>query len=135
VRALIIGEAGEAVKAVWGDALSAPGPVYGGGSGGQFRMDPGELQKVIGMWEDELKKIVEDGVAINELTNILKLAPGGDPASGSYASTVTQSIASLQTQNDSMRTYAQDYIKKLKDAQAKTVTTDQGMAHPFTQAT
>ena len=34
-----------------------------------------------------------------------------------------------------MRKYVQDYIKKLKEAQTKTVATDQGMSETFGQAT
>ncbi|MEV4050526.1 hypothetical protein AB0J55_05000 [Amycolatopsis sp. NPDC049688] len=129
---MIIGEAGAAAQALWGDVLDNSGRVYGGGGkGGRFQMDPEELSSVIGQWEDLLDKIVEDGDKIHSLVFTPKLAPGEDSASGSFASTSGDSIAALQRQNDSMRKYAQEYIKKLKAAQTKTVATDQGMSDTF----
>jgi hypothetical protein len=133
VRGVIIGEAGQAVQAVWGgDILGDSGRVYGGGGGGggQFQMDPEELASVIGLWEAELDKIVEDGDRIQNIIVMLE-APGQDSVSGGYVSTSMDSLASLQMQNDSMRKYVQEYVKKLKEAQSKTVVTDQGMADPF----
>ncbi|MGW4062493.1 hypothetical protein ACWEGE_29710 [Amycolatopsis sp. NPDC004747] len=130
---MIIGEAGQAVQAVWGGAiLGEGGRVYGGGGGGggRFEMDPEELASVIGQWEAELDKIVDDGERIQNIMFMLE-APGKDSVSGGYVSTSMDSLAALQTQNDSMRKYVQGYIKKLKEAQTKTVATDQGMADPF----
>ncbi|MEV7095182.1 hypothetical protein AB0M80_20310 [Amycolatopsis sp. NPDC051045] len=134
---MIIGEAGQAVQAVWGgDILGERGRVYGGGGGGggRFEMDPEELASVIGQWEAELEKIVDDARTIEGLA-IAAVAPGQDPASSGYASTTYDSITSLQAQNDSMRKYVQNYIKKLKEAQTKTVATDQGLSETFGQAT
>ncbi|HET6704225.1 hypothetical protein [Amycolatopsis sp.] len=112
---MIIGEAGAAARALWGDVFDTPGRVYGGGGkGGQFKMDPEELSAVIGQWEDLLDKIVDDGDKIRSLRFADRVAPGQDPASDSYASTTGDSISALQRQNDSMRKYAQAYIKKLK---------------------
>ncbi len=129
---MIIGEAGAAAQALWGDVFDTPGRVYGGGGkGGQFKMDPEELSTVIGQWEDLVDKIVGDGEKIRELAALSGMAPGKDPASGSFASTSTDSIVALLTQNDSMRKYAQDYIKKLKAAQSKTVVTDQDLSGTF----
>ena len=129
---MIIGEAGQAARALWGDLLDkGPGRVYGGGKGGQFKMDPQELAALIGQWEDVLDKMVEDGRKIEAVVYITQLAPGKDPASGGYASTTGDSIAALQRQNDSMRKYAQEYIRKLKEAQSKTVATDQGLSGTF----
>ncbi len=130
---VIIGEAGQAVQAVWGgDILGERGRVYGGGGGGggQFKMDPEELASVIGLWEDELDKIVKDKERIRSIIDLIE-APGKDSVSGGYASTTTDSLAALQMQNDSMLKYVQSYLKKLKEAQTKTVATDQGMADPF----
>ncbi|MGW4521979.1 hypothetical protein [Amycolatopsis sp. NPDC004378] len=134
---MIIGEAGQAVQAVWGgDILGERGRVYGGGGGGggEFKMDPEELASVIGLWEAELDKIVDDARTIQTLM-FASLAPGEDSASASYGSAANTSITSLQEQNDSMRKYVQGYIKKLKEAQTKTVATDQGMSETFGQAT
>jgi hypothetical protein len=132
VRVVIIGEAGQAAQALWGDAFENSAPVYGGGGkGGQFKMDPEELNAVIGQWEDVLDKIVEDGNKIHGLVYTPKLAPGEDAVSGGYATTTGDSIASLMRQNDSMRKYAQEYIKKLKEAQSKTVVTDQDLSDTF----
>jgi len=128
---VIIGEAGQAAQALWGDVFDTPGRVYGGGKGGQFKMDPEELAAVITQWEDVLDKIFDDGQKIRELAALSGMAPGKDPVSGSFASTSTDSVVALLTQNDSMRKYAQDYIKKLKEAQTKTVSTDQGMSETF----
>ncbi|MDS0137031.1 MULTISPECIES: hypothetical protein [unclassified Amycolatopsis] len=128
---MIIGEAGAAARALWGDVFDTPGRVYGGGKGGQFKMDPEELAAVIGQWEDLLDKIVDDGEKIKGLRFADRLAPGQDPASDSYASTTGDSISALQRQNDSMRKYAQAYIKKLKEAQSKTVVTDQDLSDTF----
>ncbi|WP_410597661.1 hypothetical protein [Amycolatopsis sp. lyj-23] len=130
---MIIGEAGQAVQAVWGgDILGESGRVYGGGGGGggRFEMDPEELAAVIGRWEAELDKIVDDGERIQNIMVMLE-APGKDSVSGGYVSTSMDSLAALQSQNDSMRKYVQGYVKKLKEAQTKTVATDQGMADPF----
>jgi hypothetical protein len=130
VRGVIIGEAGQAAQALWGDVFDTPGRVYGGGKGGQFKMDPEELSAVIHQWEDVLDKIVDDGDKIQSLL-MVRGAPGEDPASGSFASTSSDSITALLNQNTSMRKYAQDYIKKLKEAQSKTVVTDQDLSDTF----
>ncbi|GAB3167968.1 hypothetical protein GCM10027258_94110 [Amycolatopsis stemonae] len=130
---MIIGEAGQAVQAVWGgDILGEHGRVYGGGGGGggEFKMDPEELASVIGLWEAELDKIVDDKDRINSIIASLR-SPGQDTVSNGYISTSTDSLAALQAQNDSMLKYVQNYVKKLKEAQTKTVATDQGMADPF----
>jgi hypothetical protein len=132
VRGVIIGEAGQAAQALWGDAFANPAPVYGGGGqGGQFKMDPEELAAVISQWEDVLDKITEDGHRIERLIVESGTAPGKDPASGSFASTSSDSIVALYNQNVSMRKYAQDYIKKLKEAQSKTIVTDQDLSDTF----
>ncbi|WP_410616809.1 hypothetical protein [Amycolatopsis sp. lyj-109] len=126
---MIIGEAGAAAQALWGDVLGTPGRVYGGGGkGGRFQMDPEELSTVIGQWEDLVDKIAEDGDKIKNLAYFGSLAPGQDAASGSFASTSGDSIAALQRQNDSMRKYAQEYIKKLKKAREAVQGTDQSMS-------
>lgn len=133
MRSVIIGEAGQAVQAVWGgDILGQSGRVYGGGGGGggQFKMDPEELASVIGLWEDELDKIVEDKDKITFIIASLQ-APGKDAVSNGYVSTTMDSLSALQAQNDSMLKYVQNYVKKLKEAQTKTVATDHGMADPF----
>jgi hypothetical protein len=130
---VIIGEAGQAVQAVWGgDILGERSRVYGGsgGGGGQFRMDPEELASVIGQWETELDKIADDKNKINLIMRSIE-APGKDSVSDGYVSTTMDSLAALQTQNDSMLKYVQGYVKKLKEAQTKTVATDHGMADPF----
>jgi len=131
VRGVIIGEAGQAAQALWGDVFDTPGRVYGGGKGGQFKMDPEELSAVIRQWEDVLDKIVDDGTKIRRLTVASGMAPGKDPVSGSFASTSSDSILALLNQNTSMQKYAQDYIKKLKEAQSKTVVTDQDLSDTF----
>jgi hypothetical protein len=131
VRGVIIGEAGQAAQALWGDVFDTPGRVYGGGKGGQFKMDPEELSAVIRQWEDVLDKIVDDGDKIQHLLMVSGTAPGKDPVSGSYATTSSDSIVALFDQNTSMRKYAQDYIKKLKEAQSKTVVTDQDLSDTF----
>ncbi|MFF1614222.1 hypothetical protein ACFVYA_41200 [Amycolatopsis sp. NPDC058278] len=128
---MIIGEAGAAARALWGDVFDTPGRVYGGGKGGQFKMDPEELSAVIGQWEDLVDKIVEDGEKIRQIVQIGKLAPGEDPSSGGYASTSSDSVLALLKQNDSMRKYAQEYLKKLREAQSKTVVTDQDLSGTF----
>ncbi|SEF22333.1 hypothetical protein SAMN05421837_1011332 [Amycolatopsis pretoriensis] len=133
MRGVIIGEAGQAVQAVWGgDILGQSGRVYGGGGGGggKFQMDPEELASVIGLWEDELHKIIDDSRRIDIIMGAME-APGKDVVSNGYVSTSMDSLMALQAQNDSMRQYVQEYIKKLKEAQTKTVATDQGMADPF----
>ena len=130
---MIIGEAGQAVQAVWGgDILGERGRVYGGGGGGggQFRMDPEELASVIGQWEAELDKIVDDKKKIDTIIGLIE-SPGKDAVSDGYVSTTMDSLTALQDQNDSMLKYVQNYIKKLKEAQTKTVATDHGMADPF----
>ncbi|RSM34975.1 hypothetical protein DMA12_46050 [Amycolatopsis balhimycina DSM 5908] len=130
---MIIGEAGQAVQAVWGgDILGERGRVYGGGGGGggQFRMDPEELASVIGQWEAELDKIVDDKDKITYIIGVLT-SPGKDAVSDGYVSTTMDSLIALQDQNDSMLKYVQNYLKKLKEAQTKTVATDHGMADPF----
>ena len=130
---MIIGEAGEAVKAVWGDALLAnPGHVYGGGkpTSGRFEMDPQELQTVIGLWQDELGKIVDDGQKIDLVISSLQ-PPGGDSASGSFVSSGLDSLTALQKQNESMRKYVSDYIQKLTTAKNAILVTDAAMSDPF----
>ncbi|MFE0020765.1 hypothetical protein [Amycolatopsis sp. NPDC059021] len=137
VGALIIGEAGRAAQAVWGIEPGQNGKVYGGGGsgkGGRFEMDPAELKAVIGLWEDQLKKITEDGQKIKTIIRSMR-PPAEDTASGSYVSTGNDSLSALQAQNDSMKKYVQLYLEKLREAQGKTVKTDQALGGPFTQAT
>lgn len=132
MRGVIIGEAGQAAQALWGDAFANSAPVYGGGGqGGQFKMDPAELNTVIGQWEDLLDQIVEDGQKIRDIIRASGMAPGKDSVSGGYSSTSSDSALALLNQNDSMRKYAQEYIKKLKEAQSKTVVTDQDLSDTF----
>ncbi|MEV5718990.1 hypothetical protein AB0L41_34315 [Amycolatopsis mediterranei] len=129
---MIIGEAGAAARALWGDVFDTPGRVYGGGKGGQFKMDPQELSALIGQWEDLLDKIFDDGDKIRGLMSASGLAaPARDSVSDSYSSTSVDSITALYQQNQSMRKYAQEYIKKLKEAQSKTVVTDQDLSDTF----
>jgi hypothetical protein len=132
---VIIGEAGRAAQAVWGDAPTEPGRVYGGGAGGsgRFELSPDELASVIGLWQDELDKITEDGRKIELVIRSLR-APGGDTASGGYVSTGMDSLSALQSQNDSMKTYVQDYIKKLNLAKSGTVATDEAVADALKRA-
>ena len=102
----------------------------GGGKGGQFKMDPEELSAVIGQWEDVLDKIVEDGHKIRQPRRRGERY-GARQGSGQRKLRLDQSgdsIAALLNQNDSMRKYAQEYIKKLKEAQSKTVVTDQDLS-------
>jgi hypothetical protein len=130
----VFDEATAAVRSVWGD-LTTP-TVYGGatGGGGRFEMSAAELETVIGMWKDEIVKIVEDGGKIGEIADAMR-APGGDDPSQGYASTGLSTIMALQDQNDSMLKYAQDYVKKLEAAKAATVKADQANVDPFAQAT
>ncbi|MGW5747034.1 hypothetical protein [Amycolatopsis sp. NPDC003861] len=130
---MIIGEAGAAARALWGDVFDTPGRVYGGGGkGGQFKMDPEELAAVIGQWEDLLDKIVDDGEKIRGLMGTSgEAAPGKDAVSDGYSSSTFDSVSALYRQNQSMRKYAQEYVKKLKEAQSKTVVTDQDLSDTF----
>ncbi|WP_340682147.1 hypothetical protein LCL61_26045 [Amycolatopsis coloradensis] len=123
----IIDDAASAIKAVWGDLTTPKEPtVYGGGGGGGggFEMSPEELKTVIGLWEDELKKVVKDGDKIDEILADL-MPPGQDEASASYVNSGIDSLLSLQKQNDSMRAYIEGYIEKLEIARTKTMATDQ----------
>ncbi|KFU82372.1 hypothetical protein SAMN04489729_1081 [Amycolatopsis lurida] len=123
----IIGDAASAIKAVWGDLTTPKEPtVYGGGGGGGggFEMSPEELKTVIGLWEDELEKVVKDGDKIDEILADL-MPPGQDEASTSYVNSGVDSLLSLQKQNDSMKVYIEGYIEKLEIARTKTMATDQ----------
>ncbi|MBB5857963.1 hypothetical protein ACFQ05_20330 [Amycolatopsis umgeniensis] len=123
----IIGDAASAIKAVWGDLTTPKEPtVYGGGGGGGggFEMSPEELKTVIGLWEDELKKVVDDGDKIDLIVGDL-MPPGQDEASASYVNSGVDSLLSLQKQNESMRAYIEGYIAKLEVARSKTMATDQ----------
>lgn len=123
----IIGDAASAIKAVWGDLTTPKEPtVYGGGGGGGggFEMSPEELKTVIGLWQDELEKVVKDSDKIDEILADL-MPPGQDEASTSYVNSGLDSLLSLQKQNDSMRTYIEGYIEKLEIARTKTMATDQ----------
>ncbi|WP_410650470.1 hypothetical protein [Amycolatopsis sp. cmx-4-54] len=123
----IIGDAASAIKAVWGDLTTPKEPtVYGGGGGGGggFEMSPEELKTVIGLWEDELEKVVKDGDKIGFILDDL-MPPGQDEASASYVNSGVDSLLSLQQQNDSMKAYIEGYIAKLEIARTKTMATDQ----------
>ncbi len=130
---MIIGEAGQAARAIWGDLGSDPGRVYGGGGGGggQFKMDPQELATVITHWEDLQERLTEDGMKIDRILEALQIPPGGDSASGSYVSSGVDSVLALQAQNDSMKDYVKNYIKKLNLAKSGTVATDQDLSTTF----
>ncbi len=121
-----IEDAASAVKAVWGDLTKPPEPtVYGGGGGGGggFEMSPEELKAVIGLWEDELRKVVTDGDKIVRIMEDL-MPPGQDEVSSSYVNSGLDSLISLQKQNDSMKAYIEGYIAKLEVARSKTMATD-----------
>lgn len=123
----IIDDAASAIKAVWGDLTTPKEPtVYGGGGGGGggFEMSPEELKTVIGLWEDELKKVIDDGKKIESIMQDL-MPPGQDEASSSYVNSGVDSLLSLQKQNDSMKAYIEGYIEKLEVARTKTMATDQ----------
>ncbi|KFZ81237.1 hypothetical protein ED92_13200 [Amycolatopsis sp. MJM2582] len=123
----IIGDAASAIKAVWGDLTTPKEPtVYGGGGGGGggFEMSPEELKTVIGLWQDELKKVSEDGMKIEDILADLS-PPGRDEASSSYVDSGVDSLLALQKQNDSMKEYITGYIAKLEIARTKTMVTDQ----------
>ncbi|MGY6653198.1 hypothetical protein ACXIZN_13585 [Amycolatopsis sp. TRM77291] len=123
----IIGDAASAIKAVWGDLTTPKEPtVYGGGGGGGggFEMSPEELKTVIGLWEDELEKVVKDGDEIRRISEDL-MPPGKDEASSSYVDSGITSLIALQNQNDSMKDYIEGYIQKLELARTKTMATDQ----------
>ncbi|WET82840.1 hypothetical protein P3102_17335 [Amycolatopsis sp. QT-25] len=123
----IIDDAASAIKAVWGDLTTPKEPtVYGGGGGGGggFEMSPEELKTVIGLWQDELKKVVDDGDKIGFILDDL-MPPGQDEASASYVNSGVDSLLSLQKQNDSMKAYIEGYIEKLEIARTKTMATDQ----------
>ncbi|MFE5571646.1 hypothetical protein ACFQ68_42055 [Amycolatopsis japonica] len=123
----IIGDAASAIKAVWGDLTTPKEPtVYGGGGGGGggFEMSPEELKTVIGLWQDELKKVSEDGMKIEDILADLR-PPGQDEASSSYVDSGVDSLLALQKQNDSMKEYITGYIAKLEIARTKTMVTDQ----------
>lgn len=127
---MIIGEAGEAARAIWGDLGESRGRVYGGGGGGSFKMDPQELETVISHWEDLLDKLTADGLKIERVADSLR-APAQDTASGGYVSSGLDSILALKTQNDSMMDYVKNYIKKLNIAKSGTVATDQDLSTSF----
>ncbi|MFD5090225.1 hypothetical protein ACFWMR_06465 [Amycolatopsis thailandensis] len=123
----IIDSAASAIQAVWGDLTTPKEPtVYGGGGGGGggFEMSPEELKTVIGLWEDELKKVVDDGDKIDMIVADL-MPPGQDEASSSYVDSGIESVLGLQKQNESMRAYIEGYIAKLEVARSKTMATDQ----------
>ncbi|RSM58860.1 hypothetical protein [Amycolatopsis sp. WAC 01376] len=123
----IIEDAASAIKAVWGDLTTPKEPtVYGGGGGGGggFEMSPEELKTVIGLWQDELKKVSKDGMKIQDILADL-MPPGQDEASSSYVDSGVDSLLALQKQNDSMKTYIEGYIEKLEIARSKTMATDQ----------
>ena len=130
---MIIGEAGEAARAIWGDLGESRGRVYGGGGGGggSFKMDPQELATVIGQWEDLLDKLTKDGLQIEKVADSLRKPPGQDTASGGYVNSGLDSILALKSQNDSMKDYVENYIKKLNTAKTGTVATDQDLATSF----
>jgi hypothetical protein len=128
---LIIGEAGAAAQTVFGD-LAEQGPVYGGGGGGSFEMDPAELDAVIGLWEDQLTKITQDAQTIRAISDSL-LAPGSDPASTGFANTGLDSLRALEDQNESMRKYVQGYLEKLKAARSATVANDAAGSDTFSR--
>lgn len=121
-----IADAASAVKAVWGELTEKPEPtVYGGGGGGGggFEMNEAELNTVIGLWEDELKKVVVDGKKIGRILSDL-MPPGQDEASSRYVDSGVDSLLALQKQNDSMKIYIEGYIEKLQLARTKTMATD-----------
>lgn len=130
---MIIGEAGQAARAIWGDLAESRGRVYGGGGGGggSFKMDPQELATVISHWEDLLDRLTEDGMKIEKVADSLRQPPGQDTASGGYVNSGLDSILALKTQNDSMIDYVKNYIKKLNTAKSGTVATDQDLSTSF----
>ncbi len=122
----LIGDAASAVKAVWGDLFPPPEPtVYGGGGGGGggFEMSPEELKTVIGLWQDELQKVSDDGDKIEDILFEL-MPPGQDDVSSSYVDTGLESLEALKKQNESMKEYIVGYIAKLELAKTKTMATD-----------
>lgn len=128
------GAASAAVSKVWGSSLTkdAPAPAPGGG-GGSFEMDAEELEAVIGLWEAEADKLVEDAKIIEDISWGFT-PPAPDDASVGYVDAGVNSIEALRTQNDSMLKYAQEYVNKLKAAKEATVAADEAKAQALKTA-
>ncbi|GAB2782428.1 hypothetical protein [Amycolatopsis magusensis] len=128
------GAASAAVQKVWGSLPTADAPAAApGGAGGSFEMDAEELDAVIGLWEAELDKLVEDAQVIEDISWSFT-PPATDDASVGYVNAGVDSIEALRSQNDSMLKYAQEYVKKLKAAKEATVAADEAKAQALQTA-
>jgi len=132
--AVVDGAASKAARELWSgvDAVGK-GVAPAAGAGGGFELTPEELNALIGLWEDELEKISQDTMTIEGIIAGL-VPPGTDPVSAGYVDTGVESLFALQTQNDSMRIYATEYVAKLKLAKKKLETKDSDTADSLNQA-
>ncbi|RZQ63727.1 hypothetical protein [Amycolatopsis suaedae] len=131
--AVVDGAASKAARELWSGVDTVGKGAAPAAGGGGFEMTPEELTALIGLWEDELEKISQDTMTIEGIIAGL-VPPGTDPVSAGYVDTGIESLFALQTQNDSMRIYATEYVAKLKMAKQKTETKDADTADALNQA-
>lgn len=98
----------------------------GGGTGGQYMFaSVAELNTVIAQWQAEYAAIMADGEKIQQAAGYIK-APAEDGMSVAQADATRQSLITLRTHNEAMRTYAEQYIAKLTASRDSIVNTEHG---------
>lgn len=100
----------------------------GGGTGGKYMFaNLQDLDAVITQWKDVYEAIGEDGRTIEQMAMFIE-PPAEDDMSVGQADATRQSMVNLKEHNLAMRTYAEEYIKKLQASRDSMANTEQGNA-------
>jgi len=119
---MVADQIGSALGADWQTSYG------GGGTGGKYMFaSVQELDLVIAQWKDVHEAIRADGDTISAAAGFVE-EPAEDSMSVGQADATRQSLVRLKEHNEAMRTYTEDYIKKLAASRASMVNTEQGNA-------
>jgi hypothetical protein len=113
-------------RSLFGMEADQPYQAGGGGQGGQFMFASiHELDGVIKKWEDERDGIQADCNAISEAYYAIR-DPAADSMSVEVAGASKNSLANMWSHSNSMLTYANNYIEKLKASRKQMQTMEHG---------
>ena len=100
----------------------------GGGTGGKYMFaNLQDLDAVITQWTEVYTAIGHDGEAIRTALELVA-PPAEDDMSVGQANATRDSLTKLKEHNEAMRSYAEEYIKKLQASRDSMTNTDQGNA-------
>lgn len=113
-----VGKASKAVEQrTYGGSSIGESALSATGAGGYFRFpDVASARKIVNAYEDRLRSIRDRQTRIDKASRALHEHISDDPETKVYREDALRSLASLETLNTSMFTYAENYIKKIERA-------------------